>query len=63
MRCLNKPKNKLKLYLKKRLGKTSLLFEFRANLRANLGLLRKQKGGDAFRFVTLGRTCSPVESK
>ncbi|EAH7072499.1 hypothetical protein EKP33_04515 [Campylobacter upsaliensis] len=85
MRCLNKPKNKLKLYLKKRLGKTSLLFvrswllqsgglgfsfvkkwrSFKgvANLRANLGLLRKQKGGDAFRFVTLGRTCSPVESK
>ncbi|EPV9390536.1 hypothetical protein ACWA77_001810 [Campylobacter upsaliensis] len=30
---------------------------------ANLGLLRKQKGGEAFRFATLGRTCSPVESR
>ncbi|EAH6025934.1 hypothetical protein EGQ49_05380 [Campylobacter upsaliensis] len=51
MRCLHKPKNKLKLYLKKRLGKTSLLF-------VRSWLL--QSGGLGFRFVKKWRSFKGV---
>ena len=41
MRCLNKPKNKLKLYLKKRLGKTSLCFAVKVGQKGNKNEFKK----------------------
>ncbi|EPP6631330.1 hypothetical protein ACUU3K_001616 [Campylobacter upsaliensis] len=34
-----------------------------ANLRQNRAFCGAKRDGVGFRFVTLGRTCSPVESK